>query len=480
MKKLLVSISVFALAGCSFFGGKKVLSDGEVPTAENFATATEDLQKKLTEKISKLIPVFRVPPKSETDFNLTGNFVAPGLGEISARVESSGKLDASDPSNLKSDGSFVATGKISPSEDSGEIPAGEVFVKVLSKMIGDEVFYQIPTFELKIPQVSSEIVDALSAPFLKKWFGGKLSDFENVLRENDLPVGNLNGWAKNFAGDFLQIREPLTEVLAASEIWKMQNPLPTANGKLQFEVAADPEKLSASAQNLTAFLERFATEKLALPPENLTEMKTGLSVLQNSLTNLPLVGTLQIGQTDALDFSFSGKVGENPLEIIFNESATKISGGPAGAQFQFSAVKKDGATQFTLKVGGAEVARGSKSSDNFSLEVLDNGEKNFAIDLQKNGDGFSGTAKFAAVKIQIENLQFSSEPNGEFNFQLKVAGGGSDAEMNFSATEISEVQISRPEAVETFANLAEKIKTLFFAGADLNPEKSDSEEEKAE
>jgi len=476
MKKFsAVVFTILFFSGC-FFSAEKTLQNGDAPSAEDFDKLVSQSREELSAAFLAKVPTLKLPKISETKFVGNLNFAAPALLEFALNLTSEGKSDFSD-AKISAEGRTNFTVEIK--KQAGEnlvVPPGKIAGKILSKVFGDEVFYQLSNLQIEIEGAQNDVATAIVSPFVGKWFGGKLENLERIFNENGVPVENLEKIYQNLSNeDLLQIRAPLAQILEKSAVLKMESAEIVTENIANFKVSLDREKMQILLDEIFSIYERKLAQQNF--DENLkTEIENNFAAQKTAVEKyfdeVSFDGNLAITVQNPSEFTLAGKIKNTEREIDLNlkNSATRFSFEISGEnKVALTLDKKDGGDfSFATKLNEMKLAKCFLENGKFNFEILRDGvEKLIAIDLQKyDKDFFAGEIKFSAdsnlPKLQIEKLKIAES---EKILTAKIDSQNLTAALNlqFLTEEISPFKVLKPDSFESFETLVTEVRKVFFA-----------------
>jgi hypothetical protein len=484
MKRFLAIVTALVLlSGCSLFskddpasGGDGQASSGGPaggPPPSDFDGAMASMHEAWVQELIELLPEFDMPDKNETNFNLTGNVNVAGAGVVDFNASSAAKNDMSDSQNMKGDVQINVTAKLTPDASSPFpiMPSGTVSVELMSKVIGQKMFFSLSQFQLDMTEVPSEMIDPIISPFLGKWYGGSFDELEALMTSKGIPA-DFSQLKKGVSPkEILDIKEPIEKALKEFHIWKLKEAMPTENGMLRFKVELDRDKLEKGMIALMGAMQEIMKEKANLPKEALTQMERDMERakrdIKNDLKDLSIEGVLSVSEKNSYYYTFAGDItvddetGKIDVTWLEGERILSITG-PDNENVTFEMTESGDEKKFTLEAKGNKILEGEKSPTKFKINAYEDNLSNdlsFSIDLTKNGDAYSGKIAIPeeSVNIDVQKLIISKD---KFELQTEIEAAGMKVfagSVTWTMKEVSSVDIADPASSETFKQLFDQI-----------------------
>lgn len=477
-KFIAVAASVFLIAGCSLFGKKDdmpKLKAGETTSVQDFEQATKKMHTKWVDKLTEKLPEMNIPLKSKSNFSAEGSIDAPGVGNIKINVASESTSDMSQKSNFLSDGKLTATVKVATGATETTTPSGDLDLELLLKRIGDKAFISLAKFKLSSNDPTVSMVSETLTPFAEKWYGGSLKELETTLKNQGIPA-DLSGLSAEISPEVLQFKTRIKKALDELTLWKFKKGLPTADGKLVFEVELDKDGLKKG-------LVAFAKIGLTKPDGTVIESEVARATqdIDQFIAMITKVeGTLAIDQKNPEFFTFDGTITTATMpqggKIAINWSEDKKTvqmsnaGAPAAETLLLEITTKDDGTD-AIVIANADKSKtmltGTSSEDKleFSFNPDDSdADPELTADLDKDDGAYSGTINLPKEQIEITLNKLAYDKNSfALDFEVKQNGQAIAAgKVDFGFEEVKSVEVSEPATFETFDALIMQIQSALM------------------
>ncbi|MCT4592283.1 MAG: hypothetical protein N4A36_02785 [Candidatus Gracilibacteria bacterium] len=472
-------LSMFLLAGCSFFGDKNDITpvkEGEKPQAENYDQLMAKLEYKIIKDLVKNLPEYEMPEKYESDFNMEGTVAVPGAGSGNFTLSAKGKADLSE--GIKGESEM----ELSVNTDAGgqDIVAN---AKLGIKNMGQELYFSLVDFSMDNPELA-QMVDMFVSPYKGVWYGGDLRALEDMIKAQTGEDIDLTTAFKKyeFKADQFNLKKSFRKYLQELKIMKMVEGIEVKDNMASFKVELDKEGLKSSVKMLIDELNKMSN--YTIPSTELNRIKSDIDLGIDNIEKLE--GVISIDQKDVKNFTFDGELkvkgndeiitikAENSEEKTVVQASAKDGDPTQGVLFEI--VKNGDMKNFTLSNADKSeiVAQGKYSDDIFEMKIMLNGpsDDTAMFSFKKESNIYKGTIEIPSeeVKINIDQLAMSKN---SFLLELNVTIAGVEVfsgKATSTVKEVLEVSIEKPENPTSFEELFQQIANVVMGGmGETNP-----------